>query len=346
VHRLKTVGALASLAVAAAVISACGSSASPSASSTTTSSASAGKPAGAAKTKITDWADPRPAAWTSKFPLFAPVATGDGSLAAAQSNGLKICAETDLKPYVYTDTSGTVIGAEVDMAHWMASYLGISSVSYVNIPFDSLIPALQAGKCTMVMSSISLNATRAAAPGIKYTVPYYWTAYDYLTVRKDSSIKTFGDLKGKSIGSLAGSIDATTAQNEINSAGGGVTLHLYPNVSLCFLAAHNGTTAGCFIDSATTVYGLKQYGDLVRLPTKYSYASADSAKEDASNPYVYDAVSTITSSKAGDLNLALSIALNALRTSGAEHSIAEKWSLGDVIDPPDVASYEFLRGQS
>jgi hypothetical protein len=30
-------------------------------------------PAGADKTKIKDWADPRPAAWSEPYPLFGPV---------------------------------------------------------------------------------------------------------------------------------------------------------------------------------------------------------------------------------------------------------------------------------
>ena len=32
------------------------------------------RPAGAEKTTITNWADPRPSSWLKKYPLFGPVA--------------------------------------------------------------------------------------------------------------------------------------------------------------------------------------------------------------------------------------------------------------------------------
>src|SRR5437867_2979465 len=35
-----------------------------------------GKPAGADKTDITNWTDPRPTSWTTKYPYFAPVKIG------------------------------------------------------------------------------------------------------------------------------------------------------------------------------------------------------------------------------------------------------------------------------
>ena len=61
-------------------------------------------PAGADKTTIKSWIDPRPCDWAQKFPLFAPPATGDGSLERVQNAGnLTICAETDQPPGVYAD---------------------------------------------------------------------------------------------------------------------------------------------------------------------------------------------------------------------------------------------------
>ena len=59
-------------------------------------------PAGADKTKIKDWADPRPTAWTAAYPLFGPVTIGDGSLKRIQESGtLKICAAVGSRPYSF-----------------------------------------------------------------------------------------------------------------------------------------------------------------------------------------------------------------------------------------------------
>ncbi len=324
-HRTFKLGALSIIVWLA--LAACGGG-------TSTSGTNQGnKAAGADKTKITDWTDPRPASWSSKYPLFAPVKVGDGSLQRVQNAGqLSICAETDLKPDVYLDPqTNQVVGVEVDMAKWVATYLGIRSVSYVNIPFASLIPALQAHKCDIVWSSISLKSVRAEAPGVKYTVPYLWAAYDVLTVRADSGISSFADLKGKALGTLAGSTDESTAQSEIASIGGNVTLRSFAGASECFLATNNKTTAGCFIAEDVTLFALAQYPQLKELAMKYPYLAPDPVAEKAANPYVFAAVAVIASSADSDLNLALSIGLTDMRTSGEEASLLTKWNLAYQI---------------
>ena len=297
-----------------------------------------GEPAGASATKITNWSDPRPTSWETKYPLFAPVKTGDGSLQRVQKAGqLSICAETDLNPDVYQDPStGQVVGVEVDMAKWIIKYLGIGNVTYVNTPFASLIPALQAHKCDVVMSSISLKSVRAEAPGVKYTVPYLWAAYDVLTVRSDSGINSFTDLKGKTIGTLAGSTDETTAQNQIASIGGKVTLRSFAGASECYLATNNKTIDGCFLAPDLASLAQSQYPQLKVLPTHYGYQAPDPATERSKNPYVFAAVADITSSSDNDLNLALSIALINMRTSGEEAALLTKWKLAYLIPTNDL----------
>lgn len=332
---------LARTGVAAIVVvltlAACGSS--PSTGNTSQN----GKPAGADKTTIKNWTDPRPASWTSKYPYFAPVKIGDGSLKRVQDAGkLVICAETDIPPITYTDPkTGAVIGYEVDTAKDIAKDLGIGSVTYVNIPFASLIPALQAKNCDIAMETISIKSTRASAPGVKFTVPYIDAPYDSLNVRSDSGITSLADLKGKSVAAEAGTVDETNLHQEIAKLGGGITVRAFTGTSQCFLALVNKTVDGCWLSVGASKQALSQYPQVKSLPTRYTINAPDPSAESKVNPYHYACEAILTRSDDGDLNLALSIELNALRTSGREGAILDKWGQSQDAPPADP-SFNFV----
>src|SRR5438445_8798749 len=133
------------------------------------------KPAGADKTKITDWSDPRPGAWTGKYPLFGPVNVGDGSLKRVQGAGtLKICADNDSVPSVYLDPkTKQLIGFEVEMANYLAPVLGVGKVEWVDTQWPALIPSLQANKCDIISDGLAIRSDRAKAPGVRFTTPYF-----------------------------------------------------------------------------------------------------------------------------------------------------------------------------
>ena len=154
-------------------------------------------PAGADKTKIKDWADPRPAAWTNTYPLFGPVTTGDGSLKRIQDNGtLKVCAVTSSRPYLFLDTkTQEPIGSDADFSKAVTEQLGIPKFTFVNVDFASLIPALSANRCDVIINSLLIRSDRAKAPGVRYTTPYGFI-FDELVVRKDSAVQDDRRLQG------------------------------------------------------------------------------------------------------------------------------------------------------
>ncbi len=148
------------------------------------------------------------------FPLFAPLKTGDGSLARAQQNGLNICAELDTRHFQYTDpATQQVQSLEIDMFNHVADYLGISQVNHVDIPWASGIPAVQAGQCGMFAEALAIRSDRAKTQGVTYTTPYMLID-DVITVRSDSGINTIDDLRGKTIPLDAGTTDELTARSQ------------------------------------------------------------------------------------------------------------------------------------
>lgn len=77
-----------------------------------------------------------------------------GLPASIRSSGvLQIASDIPFPPYEYNE-GGKVVGFEVDLANAMAKEVGVS-VRFVQLPFDSIIPALQANKYPVAMSAIS-----------------------------------------------------------------------------------------------------------------------------------------------------------------------------------------------
>lgn len=74
--------------------------------------------------------------------------------ASIRSTGvLKIASDIPFPPWEYNQ-GGKLVGFEVDLANAMAKQLGVRA-QFVQLPFDGIIPALQAGKFPIAMSAIS-----------------------------------------------------------------------------------------------------------------------------------------------------------------------------------------------
>jgi cystine transport system substrate-binding protein len=305
------------------------------------SSASGGKPAGADKTKLSDWSDPRPAAWKSKYPLFGPVAIGDGSLKKVQdASTLKICANNQTFPYNYLDPkTGKTAGLEPDMLNYMKQQLGISNVSYVYVDWQALIPALQANRCDAIMNGLVMRTDRASAGGVKFTTPYF-IVFDEMVTRSDSPVQSIDDLKGQKICTVAGSTDDLTLRAILTQKGlSNVQVVDFQSSDECFLATQNKTVQAGWYDQGSVGGALKQYTSLHVVGSPQTYVPTGKfANELSGNPFKFGSIGAVTHDSAGDLNLALSIVVNQMVKNGQQKTIAEKWGIwnpeeADMVRP-------------
>lgn len=78
------------------------------------------------------------------------------------SGQLTICTalSTGNPPTYFTDSENKPVGAEVEMAEWIAKDLGLDA-KFVDVAFASIVPAVQAGKCDVIMSSLYIKPERA-----------------------------------------------------------------------------------------------------------------------------------------------------------------------------------------
>jgi polar amino acid transport system substrate-binding protein len=99
----------------------------------------------------------------------------------AQSGQLVVGTAGSMPPMNMTTKGGDVIGLEPDMANRMAAAIGVKTV-FKTMPFAELLPALEAGKVDMVMSSMTITGKRNMK--VAFVGPYFISGKTFLTTEK------------------------------------------------------------------------------------------------------------------------------------------------------------------
>ncbi|PGL72376.1 transporter substrate-binding domain-containing protein [Bacillus sp. AFS055030] len=143
--------------------------------------------------------------------VLAASALSIGMLSACNKSDDKtliLGTSADYKPYEFIDTKDDkIVGFDVDLAKELGKKTGYT-IKVKDIDFNSLITAMNADKVDFIMAGMKKTPKRAK--NADFTEPYF-TDQNEIVVNKDSNIKSVKDLKGKTIGVQAGSIQETKA---------------------------------------------------------------------------------------------------------------------------------------
>ena len=94
-------------------------------------------------------------------------------------------------PLNATTRDGKIIGFDADLARLIARNMGVK-VRFVTMPFAKLLPALEAGKLDMILSSMTMTLTRNLK--VAFVGPYYISGKGILT--KGQTIAALQDPEG------------------------------------------------------------------------------------------------------------------------------------------------------
>ncbi|PEJ52136.1 MULTISPECIES: transporter substrate-binding domain-containing protein [unclassified Bacillus (in: firmicutes)] len=143
--------------------------------------------------------------------VLAASALSIGMLSACNKSDDKtliLGTSADYKPYEFIDTQNDkIVGFDVDLAKAIGKKTGYT-VKVKDIDFTSLITAMNADKVDFIMAGMKKTPERAK--NADFTAPYF-TDQNEVVINKDSNIKSVSDLKGKTVGVQAGSIQETKA---------------------------------------------------------------------------------------------------------------------------------------
>jgi arginine/lysine/histidine transporter system substrate-binding protein len=145
------------------------------------------------------------------FTLVVLSACGQSNKDGATSGDKKVltmATSADFAPFESRDKAGKIIGFDIDLAKAIADELGYK-LEIKDMKFDGLIGALQAKRVDMVLAGMS--ATEKRQKNVDFSTAYNHSGEMFIT-KKDSTVKTVDDLKGKTVAVQLGTIQEEGAK--------------------------------------------------------------------------------------------------------------------------------------
>jgi polar amino acid transport system substrate-binding protein len=239
------------------------------------------------------------------------------------SGSLSVAADATYAPDEFIASDGkTVIGMDADLAKAIAETMGLTA-NVQNIPFDSIIPGLAAGKYDLGMSSFTDTKDR------EKTVDFvtYATAGSSFYVAADGGpdVATLDDLCGHKVGAEKGTTQAddATAQSKTCTEAGkpAVAVSVFPDQNGVNLALSSGRIDVAMADTPPAEYAVKQSDGKFKISGN-SYGNA---------PY------GIAMAKDSGLQQPVLAAVKALMADGTYDKILDYWGVtDDAINNPTI----------
>lgn len=176
-------------------------------------------------------------------------------LPSSYKSGIKVATDASYAPNEFKDSSNKIVGFDADLGQALGQKLGVP-FQFSDVTFDGIIPALQAHKYDVVMSSMSDTKDREKV----LTFVDYYTAGTSLVVAKGNpkQLKTLEDLCGKHA-----AIEKGTTQDQVVTQGDkdckakgkpGITIDRLPKDTDALLEISSGKADADLNDSPVAAY--------------------------------------------------------------------------------------------
>ena len=218
----------------------------------------------------------------------APSAWAESVLDEAKARGeLVLGTELQYAPFEFTD-NGKPVGYSVDLMDLVAADLGVK-LRYVDIPFASVLPGLDAKKFDMVEATSTI--TKARMERYYFTLPIADATVALVKRKGDGSVMKPQDIAGKIVGGTKGSAQTKLLQDYVQTLPGGVQeIKEYigsPNAYADLEAGRIVAVAGSLPNLAYLVKTRPQSFELVLPPFgPKAYLAWLARKDDASKPLI------------------------------------------------------------
>jgi putative lysine/arginine/ornithine/histidine/octopine transport system substrate-binding protein len=163
------------------------------------------------------------------------------SVSAASAETLKIGSEGAYPPFNTKDTSGNVVGFDIDIAKALCAEMKVEC-TVVTQDWDGMIPALQTKKFDFVAASMSITDERKKV--VNFTDPYYSNKLQYVGKKGVPLDISPAALKGKSIGAQRATIAAEWLEKNVP----GASTKLYDTQENAWLDLDAGRTDAVLAD--------------------------------------------------------------------------------------------------
>ena len=133
---------------------------------------------------------------TTALPAYAAQCSNDVWKKVMQRGKVIVGVKADYKPWGYRDSSGKIVGMEVDVAQAAADAMGVE-LELTTVQSSNRMQFLEQGKVDMFIATMSDRPDRRKIVGI--TLPNHYTSGTNIMAPKALGFKSWEDLRGKPV---------------------------------------------------------------------------------------------------------------------------------------------------
>ncbi len=172
---------------------------------------------------------------------------GRGSV-SGEGKVLRVATEPAFPPFEFKGEGSEPQGFSYDLMRAIASFANFQ-VDFQSIPFDGIIPALQAKTMDAAISSITITEERAKA--VSFSRPYFKAGLAIAVRADNQDITNFDSLKNKKIAVQIGTTGAAKAKGI-----GGAEIRSFDSAPLALQELSNGNVDAVINDAPVTLYAI------------------------------------------------------------------------------------------
>jgi ABC-type amino acid transport substrate-binding protein len=206
-----------------------------------------------------------------------------GSKEADSGKTLKVATDPAFAPFESKGPDGQLVGFDIELMKAAGKSAGLT-VEFQSLPFDGIIPALQANTVNAAISAMTITPERAKT--IDFSDPYFKAGLAIAVRQSDTKLTSLESLKNKKIAAQIGTTGATKAKSIP-----GAQVRTFDSAPLALQELANGNVDAVINDAPVTlsaiktgkIKGLKVVGKLL---TEESYGIAfpkNSSRREAIN---------------------------------------------------------------
>jgi arginine/lysine/histidine/glutamine transport system substrate-binding/permease protein len=162
---------------------------------------------------------------------------------------LVVAVEPTFPPFEFQSLNGKLQGFDVDLMNAISRAAGFK-FKFQSLPFDGMIPALQAGTVDAAVAAMTITPERLKT--VSFSRPYFKAGLAIAVRSNNETIKTLDDLKNRAIAVQIGTTGAKTAQGIA-----GAKVRTFDTAPLALQELLNGNVEAVINDIPVTLYAIK-----------------------------------------------------------------------------------------
>lgn len=168
-----------------------------------------------------------------------------------------IATDTTFAPFEFEDESGNKVGIDMDLIKAIAADQGFE-VEIQALGFNAALQALQSDQCDGVIAGMSITDARKET--FDFSQPYFDSGVVMGIAKDNDTVKSYEDLKGKTVAVKTGTEGADFAESIKDQYG--FTMTYFDESANMYEDVKAGNSVACFEDYPVLGYGVSQNNGL------------------------------------------------------------------------------------